>query len=248
MNNPLIYIDPTGHFSFGAAPEFDLLYGTWDAALLPLNNLWSDRGFSGSYLSSNYGAVSLNTNVPNFNTNSFSNVGLSSNINLNFSNTNFSSTYNRGTLEVGSFGPQYVANNPVNSAGTVRSESRAWWNPLNYVGLGSSQNFLDKGSTRNTAGIEQQTHTYGSFVGKTLDIYIGGLPSLKYPTYEIGVSFLLVGVGYFYGNPDAFSNYQYGGLAIHLGLSVDPLIGYFTVTDPLPGLWIYTGPTDLLAR
>lgn len=55
----------------------------------------------------------MNTNVPNFDTNSFSNVGLSSNINLNFSNTNFSSTYG----EIGSVGPQFVENSPLSFLG-----------------------------------------------------------------------------------------------------------------------------------
>jgi RHS repeat-associated protein len=122
MDNPLIYIDPTGHFSFDSASEFDLLYGIWDA--FALNSLSFNLGASGtsSYLNSNFGNVSLDVSIPNFGFYGVTDIGFSSNINFNFPNANFSNTYNRGTLEIESFNF-----NPVAGSSTISAAFQPHW-------------------------------------------------------------------------------------------------------------------------
>jgi RHS repeat-associated protein len=135
-NNPLRYVDPTGN-----------QYESYDTNLW-LSSIYGPLGSFGSssYLNSNFGSPwKLDINIPNFNISSVSNIGLSSNINLNFSNTNFSNTYNRGALEIGSFGAQYVANNPSSLKETINSladKFQSWWkDPLGTKARGDRRDY-----------------------------------------------------------------------------------------------------------
>jgi hypothetical protein len=108
-----------------------------------------------------------------------------------------------------------------------------WWDPRTYIQLAYSTSAFCKGTTKNDEGVEQEMETYVTLVGGSLDVYIGLLPSPDYTVYEIGVGWSShLGIGYYYGNPDASGDYEFGGLAIHIGPSYPPSPIYFTVIKP----------------
>jgi RHS repeat-associated protein len=124
----------------------------------------------------------------------------------------------------------YVANDPVNYIDPHGLASGDWWDPRTYVQFALSwSSFL--GGTTTSGGIEQETMTFFNLVGGSFDIYIGALPSPCERSYEVGLGLgRHLGIGYFYGRPDVFGNYQVGGLVLHIGLGVGTPI-YFTGTE-----------------
>jgi RHS repeat-associated protein len=135
-------------------------------------------------------------------------------------------------------------NNPVNRIDPWGLAPGDWWDPRTYIAVTFSGSALNKGFCRGTSGVEQETKTYLSLGGGSIDIYIGIIPSPYDRVYEMGAGFRHLGAGYFYGNPDISGNPQFGGLVIHIGAGVTTPI-YFSVTEPARGLPFRTprGPT-----
>jgi RHS repeat-associated protein len=216
-NNPLLLTDPSGG-----------QYETYDPSLWSnsIYDYWSIVGNSASEFSSWSSNFSWNTFPP---------IEAIANSNINL-------RYNPSNIDTAPF--NYVSSNPVSAVDQNKSATRDSWFLKDYVQFGGSQSLLFQG-TSISGRIEQKTESYLTIIGNSLDIYIGPVPSPCYRTYEIGVGFRHIGLGYFYGNPDASGYYQSWGLAIHLGLGVSIFPGYFTVTQPIRWFKVNTGPAFL---
>jgi RHS repeat-associated protein len=137
----------------------------------------------------------------------------------------------------------YVQNDPINFIDPLGLARVDWWKT--YIQFAFSSSILFEGTTRSDEGIEQQTENYVNVIGGSLDIYIGSPPSPCYTTYEIGVGFSHLGIGYFFGNPDGSGNYQSWGVALHVGPAFSLFPAYINVTHPIRWLKIPMGPTYL---
>jgi len=91
-------------------------------------------------------------------------------------------------------------------------------------------------------GVEQKTLSAFDLGGGSVNLYLGKLPTSDDVVSEIGLGLgRHLGVGHFFGNPDALGNMQFGGIVLHIGLGiatpvhisgtfpegVDPLRGHY---------------------
>jgi len=114
----------------------------------------------------------------------------------------------------------YVTANPVNFVDARGLAKGDWWDPRTYVAVSFSTSFLGRGQTI-SKGAEQKTITFFDLGGASIDIQIGWLPSPSDITSEIGFGLgKYLGIGYFFGRPDALGNMEVGGIVFHFGLGV----------------------------
>jgi RHS repeat-associated protein len=108
-----------------------------------------------------------------------------------------------------------------------------------YVMLTFSGNVFGEGFEI-CEGIEQKTLTFFDLGGASINLYLGILPSSEDLASEIGLGLgKYLGIGHFFGNPDAVGNMQFGGIVFHFGLGVGTPV-YISGTfpegvDPLRG-------------
>jgi hypothetical protein len=112
-------------------------------------------------------------------------------------------------------------------------------NPQDYVSLTFSGSVLGDGFEI-CEGVEQKTLSFFDLGGGSVNIYIGKVPKPDDLVTEIGLGLgRHIGVGHFFGDPDASGSMQFGGLVFHLGFGIATPVHMSTTfpegVDPIRG-------------
>lgn len=128
----------------------------------------------------------------------------------------------------------YVGNGPTNWVDPLGLARGDWWDPRTYIAWSISYTWITgEGAVWHPGGIEQKSHTVGTFLGISLDIQLGSIPPLDKRTVEWGLGLgKHLGAGQYVSEPKPCGGYEYSGLALHIGLGIGLPI-YSTTYDPV---------------